>query len=73
MTSTHSPTTSWKEQALKMDRVGFISFRTNLQNLLDQHIERELSKVREEIRKLMTKTEQGIMAPGDKRPTIGHL
>ena len=63
----------WKEQALKMERVGIMSLQRFLQNLLDQHIERELPKVREEIRSLMEKTEQEITALGDDRPTVGHL
>ena len=63
----------WKEQALRMDRVGIVSLRKFLQSLLDQHIERELPKVREEIRNLMKETEQEITALGDDRPSIGHL
>ena len=63
----------WKEQALTMERVGVMSLQKFLQNLLDQHIERELPKVREEIRNLMEKTEQEITALGDDRPTVGHL
>ena len=62
----------WKEQALTMERVGVVSLQKFLQNLLDQHIERELPKVREEIRYLMEKTEQEITALGDDRPTVGH-
>ncbi|MCJ1391566.1 hypothetical protein MMC18_004430 [Xylographa bjoerkii] len=65
--------TPWKEQTLSPDRVGIVQLRTFLQNLLDQHIERELPKVREELRKLMTRTEQEITILGHERPTIGHL
>ena len=50
-----------------------MSLQKFLQNLLDQHIERELPKVREEIRNLMEKTEQEITALADDRPTVGHL
>jgi hypothetical protein len=63
----------WKEQALDMDRVGIVSLRTYIQGLLDQHIERELPKVRDEIRNLMTRTEKEILTLGDERPTIAHL
>lgn len=63
----------WKEQALKTERVGVISLQRFLQTLLDQHIERELPKVREEIRSLMEKTKQEITALGDDRPTVGHF
>ena len=60
----------WKEQALDMDRVGIVSLRSFLQLLLDRHIERELPKVREEIRRLVAKTEQEIGTLGDERSTI---
>lgn len=63
----------WKEQGLNADRVGIIRLRIYLQALLDQHIERELPEVREEIRHLMMKKEQELLALGDERPTIGHL
>ena len=63
----------WKEQALSMDRVGILSLRSYLQSLLDQHIERELPKVREEVKLLMKKTELAIEALGEERPTTGHL
>jgi GTPase SAR1 family protein len=63
----------WKEQALDQERVGIQSLRTYLQGLLDQHIERELPKVREEIRKLMLVVEQDLAALGEDRPTLTHL
>ena len=65
--------TPWKEQALSADRVGIVSLQRYLQGLLDQHIERELPKVREEIRQLMKRTERDIAALGDERPTSGHI
>ena len=63
----------WKEQALRADHVEIESLQRFLQQLLDQHIERELSKVREEIRNLIQRTEQDIAALGDERPTTSHL
>ena len=63
----------WKEQHLDMDRVGIIALRSYLQNLLDQHIERELPKVRQEIRSLMVKTENEMITLGEGRSTTGHL
>ncbi|RFU28102.1 hypothetical protein B7463_g8219, partial [Scytalidium lignicola] len=63
----------WREENLNRDRVGILSLRMYLQSLLDQHIERELPKVREEIRSLIAKTEQEIAALGEERPTIGHI
>lgn len=62
----------WKEQALSADRVGIASLQRYLQGLLDQHIERELPKVRDEIRQLIKRTEENITALGDERPTTGH-
>lgn len=58
---------------MDVDRVGIVSLRTYIQGLLDQYIERELPKVRDEIRNLMVRTEKEILAFGDERPTIAHL
>ena len=44
-----------------------------LQELLEQHIERELPKVRAEIKKLLLQTESEIAGLGDERPTVGHI
>ena len=65
--------TPWKELALEVERVGIVKLRGFLQRLLDQHIERELPKVREEIRHLIRRTEEDIMSLGEERPTPGHL
>lgn len=65
--------TPWKEQGLDQDRVGIQSLRTYLQSLLDQHIERELPKVREEVRKTMLVVEQDLATMGEERPTPTHL
>jgi hypothetical protein len=53
--------------------VGIRSLRTYLQRLLNQHIERELPKVREEIREMIQLVEQDLAALGDDRPTVAHL
>jgi len=66
-------TTPWKEQALDPDRVGVVSLRIYLQNLLDHHIERELPKVRSEIRKMIDNIENEIDHLGEDRPTLGHM
>ncbi|KAK5708504.1 hypothetical protein LTR17_020635 [Elasticomyces elasticus] len=63
----------WKEQALEAERVGVATLRRFLQRLLDQHIEKELPKVREEIKQLIKRTENEINALGEERPTAGHL
>jgi len=46
--------------------------RFYLQTLLDKHIERELPKVRLEVKKLTEGVEMKIMAFGEERPTSGH-
>ena len=64
---------AWKAQALDPTRIGIQSLRVYLQRLLDQHIERELPKVREEIRKMILVVEQDLAALGEDRPTSTHL
>ncbi|UKZ94349.1 uncharacterized protein TrAFT101_009225 [Trichoderma asperellum] len=61
---------SWVDQNLDMNRVGAEKLRIFLQDLLDTHIERELPKVREEIKKLLVVTELELKSMGDARPTI---
>jgi GTPase SAR1 family protein len=63
----------WKEHHLDKERVGILSLRGYLQNLLDKHIEKELPKVRDEIRHLISTTEQSLAALGDERPSLGHM
>jgi len=69
----YSQSSPWKEEALRADRVGVASLQRFLQELLEQHIERELPKVREEIKNMMKRLEWDIAALGDERPTTGHL
>lgn len=45
----------------------------HLQQILDQHIERELPKVREEVRTLLSQTEKELAALGDERTSVGHM
>lgn len=49
------------------------SLRIYLQRLIDQHIERELPKVRDEIRKMILSVEQDLAALGDERPSVTRL
>jgi len=44
-----------------------------LQQLLDKHIERELPKVRDEIKRKLSSTEAELRSLGDARPTVGHI
>jgi GTP-binding protein EngB required for normal cell division len=61
---------SWAKQNLDMNRVGAKKLRVFLQDLLDTHIERELPKVRDEIKKLLTMREAELTSLGDARPTV---
>jgi hypothetical protein len=56
---------AWKDQQLDMSRVGIEALRTFVQELLEQHIERELPKVRAEIKKLLLQMESEIADLGD--------
>ncbi|KAF5120275.1 Interferon-induced GTP-binding protein Mx [Metarhizium anisopliae] len=66
-------TPPWVNQKLDMDRVGAEKLRLFLQDLLDTHIERELPKVREEIKKSLAAIELELKSMGDARPTVGHI
>ena len=63
----------WKEEALSADLVGVASLQRFLPKLLEQHIERELPRVREEIKDIINRLEQEITALGDERPTTDHI
>ncbi|PCG92464.1 Dynamin [Penicillium occitanis (nom. inval.)] len=63
----------WTSQQLDMNRVGVDKLRQFLQVLLDSHIEKELPKVREEIKKSLTTTEAELRSMGDARPTPIHV
>ena len=63
----------WKEEALSADRVEVESLQRFLQKLLKQHIERELPRVREEIKYIMNRLKQKIDALDDERSTTDHL
>lgn len=63
----------WTSQQLDMNRVGVDKLRQFLQVLLDSHIEKELPKVREEIKKSLTTTEAQLRSMGDARPTPIHV
>ena len=63
----------WKEHGLDVNRTGVTSLREFLQQLLDQHIERELPKVRDEISLLVSKTAEDLAALGEARQTPGHM
>ncbi|OQN96115.1 hypothetical protein B0A48_18361 [Cryoendolithus antarcticus] len=63
----------WKDQKLEPGRVGIDKLKTFLQNLLDQHIEKELPKVRDQIKAMIRSTEQDIVLLPPERPTTSYL
>jgi hypothetical protein len=66
-------TPPWKEQSLDPGRVGIVSLRKYLQKLLDRHIEKELPKVRNDVRKLLEKTESDLLTMGEERDTPSKM
>lgn len=64
---------AWKEHGLDPGRVGIDKLRDSLQHLLDQHIERELPKVRAEITSMIKSTEQDLINLPKERHTVADL
>jgi len=63
----------WKEQHLDPTRTGIVALRDYLQQLLDRHIERELPKVRDEIRSLQRQTEDELEMLGEERSDASRM
>ncbi|KAJ6439095.1 dynamin GTPase [Purpureocillium lavendulum] len=63
----------WAAQDLDTDRLGAEKLRCYLQQLLDKHIERELPKVRDEIKRKLSSTEAELRSLGDARPNVGNI
>lgn len=63
----------WKEQNLDRSRVGVERLRHFLQELLDNHIERELPKVRKEVELLLSRTKQELGRIGPERSSTGQM
>ncbi|KAM0081148.1 hypothetical protein ACKRZS_006697 [Fusarium odoratissimum] len=63
----------WVSQGLDTERIGAENLRIFLQELLDTHIEKELPKVKEDIRKSLEASERELQALGEPRPTVGHI
>ncbi|PVH71731.1 putative dynamin GTPase [Cadophora sp. DSE1049] len=64
---------AWKEHRLDPTRLGVTALREYLQELLDGHIERELPKVRSEIKSLLASTEAQLATLGEDRPSTAHM
>ncbi|KAI6787842.1 hypothetical protein KC331_g4473 [Hortaea werneckii] len=63
----------WKDAGLDRTRIGVAPLRRFLQDLLNRHTEREMPKVREEVRILLKSTEKSISGLGEERPTTSHM
>lgn len=63
----------WTEQNLDKQRIGIEKLRIFLQQLLDSHIERELPKVRTEVKSLLSNKERQLAQIGPERSSIGQI
>lgn len=63
----------WRDLGLDPSRVGIENLRVFLQDLLDSHIERELPKVREELRELLERNRQSLAALGMERTSASQI
>jgi hypothetical protein len=63
----------WRGLGLDPSRLGIENLRVFLQDLLDSHIERELPKVREELRELLKQDSQELSALGTERNTASQI
>lgn len=63
----------WSSENLDLDRVGVEKLRSRLQTLLDVHIEKELPKVRADIKKILDATKSELKSLGTSRPTVAHV
>jgi GTPase SAR1 family protein len=63
----------WAEQHLDKSRIGIARLRTFLQQLIADHIDRELPKVRKEVEALLTATERQLVQIGPERSSVGQM
>ncbi|KAJ5210048.1 Dynamin [Penicillium cf. griseofulvum] len=66
-------TEPWKSQGLNPSRVGVENLRCFLQDFLDGHIERELPKVREDIRRLLREKNKELDELGAERDSPNQI
>ncbi|CAI0646869.1 unnamed protein product, partial [Colletotrichum noveboracense] len=64
---------AWKTQNLDTSRVGVDNLKSYLQDLLDAHLERELPKVRDEIRRVLSSTEDDFKSMGPERRSLNDI
>ncbi|KAL4941105.1 hypothetical protein BDV06DRAFT_229883 [Aspergillus oleicola] len=66
-------TGAWKGQGIDPSRIGIDNLRTFLQDLLDTHIERELPKVREDVRHLLNEINNELIDLGTERSSPNQI
>ncbi|KAK1638439.1 vacuolar sorting protein VPS1 [Colletotrichum phormii] len=64
---------AWKAQNLDMSRVGIENLKVFLQELLDEHLEGELPKLKDEIRRKLDSFENDLEAIGPERRSLGDI
>ncbi|KAL2866116.1 putative dynamin GTPase [Aspergillus lucknowensis] len=66
-------TGAWKGQGIDPSRIGIDNLRTFLQDLLDNHIERELPQVREDVRRLLNEINEELLDLGMERSSPSQI
>lgn len=64
---------AWKGQGLDPSRIGIDNLRSFLQDLLDHHIERELPKVRQDVRRLLNEINEELVDLGTERNSPNQI
>lgn len=63
----------WKSQGIDPSRIGIDNLRIFLQELLDRHIERELPKVRQDVRRLLYEINEELNELGQERSSPSQI
>ncbi|KAL2827244.1 P-loop containing nucleoside triphosphate hydrolase protein [Aspergillus cavernicola] len=66
-------TGAWKGQSIDPSRIGIDSLRVFLQDLLDSHIEHELPRVREDVRRLLNEVNNELVDLGMERSSPNQI
>lgn len=64
--------TPWKDLVLDHNRIGAECLRSFLEKILEEHIERELPKVCDEIQTLLQQTRASLRDLGDERSSVSE-
>ncbi|OHE92329.1 vacuolar sorting protein VPS1 [Colletotrichum orchidophilum] len=64
---------AWKAQNLDMSRVGIENLKAFLQELLDEHLEGELPKLKDEVRRALNTLEKELDDMGPERRSLGDI